>query len=315
MAAELGLIKLGTIAIDGSKVKANASKRKAMSYGRMVKEEQRLKREIRALVKRAKQTDDREDSQFGPDFRGDELPEELARRKSRLEKIQAAKKRLEARQAEADRAKGRDEDDENKPGKRGPKFKRSFGRPPDRAQDNFTDPDSRIMKDSKGFEQSYNAQIAVDAEAQLIVAAGVTQQAADGGELQPMVERVESNTGKRPKQVLADAGYRSEENFRALEDQGIDGYVALGRECEKTPKSLREDHVATRRMAKKLKTRRGNARYRQRKWIAEPPFGWIKSCLGFRSFSLRGHEKVSAEWNLISLAVNLRRMNERVAWT
>jgi transposase len=315
MARELGLIKLGTIAIDGSKVKANASKRKAMSYGRMVQEEKRLKREIRAILRRAKKTDDREDDLFGPDFRGDELPEELARRKSRLEKIQAAKKRLEAHQEEEDRAKGRDEDDEDKPGKRGPKFKRPFGRPPDKSQNNFTDPDSRIMKDSKGFEQSYNAQLAVDAEEQLIVAVGVTQQAADNGELLPMLERVESNTGDRPEQVLADAGYRSEENFRALEDQGIDGYVALGRDGGKRSNAYREDHVATRRMARKLKTQRGRTRYRKRKWIAEPPFGWIKSCLGFRSFSLRGHEKVYAEWNLVSLAVNLRRMSERVAWT
>jgi transposase len=316
MARELGLIKLGTIAIDGSKVKANASKRKAMSYGRMVQEEKRLKREIRAILRRAKKTDDHEDALFGPDFRGDELPEELTRRESRLEQIRAAKQRLEARQEEEDRAKGRNKkDDDDKPGKPGPKFKRQFGKPPDKAQENFTDPDSRIMKDSKGFEQSYNSQVAVDAEAQLIVAVGVTQQAADNGELQPMIEQVESNTGDRPERVLADAGYRSEENFLALEDQGIEGYVALGRKGGKEASEFREDHVATRRMARKLKSQRGKARYRQRKWIAEPVFGWIKSCLGFRSFSLRGHEKVSAEWNLVSLAVNLRRMSERVAWT
>jgi hypothetical protein len=315
MARELGLIKLGTIAIDGSKVKANASKRKSMSYGRMVQEEKRLKREIREILRRAKRTDAREDALFGPDFRGDELPEELARRETRLKKIRAAKKRLEARQEEEDRSKGRDKDDQNKSSKGGRNFKRSFGRPPDKAQNNFTDPDSRIMKDSKGFDQSYNAQVAVDAEAQLIVAVSVTQQAADNGELQPMLERVECHTGDRPKRVLADAGYRSEENFHVLEDQGIDGYGALGRECGKERREFREEHVATRRMARKLKTRRGQARYRQRKWIAEPVFGWIKSCLGFRSFSLRGYEKVSGEWNLVGLAMNLRRMSERVAWT
>ena len=314
MAREVGLIRLGTIAIDGSKVKANASKHKAMSYGRMLQEEKRLKREIRAILRRAKKTDEREDVLFGPDFRGDELPEELARRRSRLAKIQEAKKRLEARQAEEDRA--RDEDDDGKPGGgRGRRYKRPFGRPPDKAQDNFTDPDSRIMKDSKGFKQSYNAQIVVDAEEQLIVAVGVSQNASDVGQLQPMIERVESNTGERPDRALADSGYRSEENLRALEQRGIDGYVALGREGKKSAKDPRADHEATRRMARKLGTRRGRAQYRRRKAIAEPPFGWIKSCLGFRRFSLRGHAKVTAEWNLVGLAVNLWRMSRKMAWT
>jgi len=314
MARELGLIKLGTIAVDGSKVKANASRHKAMSYGRMLAEEKRLKREIRAILERANKTDVREDSQFGPDFRGDELPEELARRESRLEKIQAARKRLEARQEEEDRAAGRRKDDDDKPGKVGPKFKRPFGRPTDKAQENFTDPDSRVMKDSKGFEQSYNAQLAVDEEAHLIVAAGVTQQANDKGELQRMVHEVESNTGKLPDQVLADAGYRSEENLRALEAQGIDGYVALGRAKGDAGKLLGDELEATRRMARKLKTKRGRGQYRKRKWIAEPVFGWVKSCLGFRSFSFRGYDKVAGEWSLVSLAVNVRRLSGMVAW-
>jgi transposase len=316
MAREVGLIRLGTIAIDGSKVKASASKHKAMSYGRMLQEEKRLKREIRAILRRAKKTDEREDVLFGPDFRGDELPEELARRRSRLAKIQEAKKRLEARQAEEDRARGRDEDDEGKPGGgRGRPFQRPFGRPPDGAQDNFTDPDSRIMKDSKGFKQSYNAQIAVDAEEQLIVAVGVSQNASDVGQLQPMIERVESNTGELPDRALVDSGYRSESNLRYLEQRGIDGYVALGREGKKSAKDAREDHEATQRMARKLGTRRGRDRYRRRKTIAEPPFGWIKSCVGFRRFSLRGHAKVTAEWNLVGLAVNLWRMSRKMAWT
>lgn len=314
MAGELGLIKLGTIAVDGSKVKANASKRKAMSYGRMVQEEKRLKREIRAILQRAQKTDVREDVEFGPDFRGDELPEELARRQSRLQQIQAAKKRLEARQEEADRASGRSPDDEDKPGKPGPKFKRRFGRPPEHTQDNFTDPDSRIMKDSKGFEQCYNAQIAVDADAQMIVATGVIQTPSDQPELLPMIDKVQAITGQRPGRVLADAGYRSEKNLRELQERGIDGYVAIGRDNGKPP-TFRAEQAATLQMARKLRTKRGRARYRQRKWIAEPVFGWIKSCVGFRSFSLRGREKVTAEWCLVGLAMNLRRLNERMAWT
>lgn len=314
LAGELGLVKLGTIAVDGSKVKANASKRKAMSYGRMEQEEKRLKREIRAILQRARKTDVREDVEFGPDFRGDELPEELSRRQSRLEQIQAAKQRLEARQEEADRAAGRSPDDEDKPGKPGPKFQRQFGRPRDNAQDNFTDPDSRIMKDSKGFEQSYNAQIAVDADAQMIVAAGVTQGSSDQPALLPMIDKVQAITGQRPGRVLADAGYRSEKNLRELQQRGIDGYVAIGRDNGKSP-TIGAEQSATLKMARKLKTKRGRARYRQRKWIAEPVFGWIKSCVGFHSFSLRGCEKVKAEWCLVGLAVNLRRLNGKMAWT
>lgn len=314
MARELGLIKLGTIAIDGSKMKANASKRKAMTYGRMSKEEKRLKREIQAILNRAQKTDVREDVEFGPDFRGDELPEELARRQSRLEQIQAAKKRLEDRQEEADREAGRSKGDDDKPGKPGPKFKRPFGQPREEAQDNLTDPESRLMKDSKGFEQCYNAQLAVDAESQMIVATNVIQTPSDQPDLLPMIEKVEANTGRQPKRVLADAGYRSEKNLLGLEERGIDGYVALGREGSNA-RTINGKHYATQRMSRKLKTKRGRSRYRQRKWIAEPPFGWIKSCMGFRSFSLRGREKVTGEWSLVALAVNLRRLNARMAWS
>jgi hypothetical protein len=170
------------------------------------------------------------------------------------------------------------------------------------------------MKDSKGFEQCYNAQIAVDADAQMIVATGVTQTPGDQPELLPMIDKVQAITGQRPGRVLADAGYRSEKNLRELQERGIDGYVAIGRDNEK-PTKISEEKAATLQMARKLKTKRGRARYRERKWIAEPVFGWIKSCVGFRSFSLRGREKVTAEWCLVSLAMNLRRLNERMAWT
>ena len=313
IAQELKLVKLGTLAVDGSKVKANASKHKAMSYGRMLKEEKRLRREIRDLIRQAGETDAAEDAKYGTDRRGDELPDELRRRETRLKKIEAARRRLEQRQREQDEAAGRTRDDRDKPGKQGRPYKRPFGRPPEKAQENFTDSESRIMKNSKGFEQCYNAQLATDAERHLIVAADVTAQAADGHHLEPMLDAVRKNTGQQPKRVLADAGYRSEENFVYLEQCGIDGYVALGR-GESRPASY-PNHPATERMARRLKTRRGQRHYRKRKSIAEAPFGWIKSVLGFRQFSLRGREKVQGEWNLVCLAVNLRRLSGMMAWS
>lgn len=313
IAQELGLVKLGTLAVDGSKVKANASRHKAMSYGRMLKEEKRLRREIRELLREAGATDEREDAAYGADRRGDELPEELRRREARLQKIREARRRLERRQREADEAAGRSPDDGDKPGKRGPRFRRPFGRPPDKAQENFTDPESRIMKGSKGYEQCDNAQLAIDGERQVIVAAELTPQAADSQHFQPMLEAVQKNTGRKPRRVLADAGYRSEENFKLLERRGIDGYVALGR--GDAPPGVVADRPATQRMARKLKTKRGRRRYRKRKSIAEAPFGWVKSVLGFRQFSLRGEANVRGEWNLVCLAVNLRRLNGMMAWT
>ncbi len=204
LAQEVGLVKLGTLILDGTKVKANASKHKAMSYERMKKTEKQLRREIRAITALAKQEDAAEDVEFGPDFRGDELPEELARRDSRLKKIQAAKARLEARQKEEDQQAGRRPGDD-KESKRGPKFKRRFGVPPDKKQDNFTDPESRIMKDSSGYQQCFNAQAAVDEKSQLIVATGLTNNAADVGQLEPMLKTAQANTGEKPKRALAKA--------------------------------------------------------------------------------------------------------------
>ena len=313
IAQEVGLVKLGTLAVDGSKVKANASKHKAMSYRRMLEEEKRLRREIRALMQEARETDEREDAKYGVDRRGDELPEELRRREARVKKIREARRRLEQRQREMDEAAGRTPDDQDKPGKPGPRFRRPFGRPPDKAQENFTDPESRIMKCSKGYEQCYNAQLAVDGERHLIVATEVTQQAADSQHLEPMIEAVQENTGRKPTRVLADAGYRSETNFVFLERREIDGYVALGRGEGPPPTDPKTS--ATRRMARKLQTKRGQQMYRKRKSIAEAPFGWIKSVLGFRQFSLRGHRKVTGEWNLVCLALNVKRLSGMMAWT
>jgi len=309
LAREAGLVKLGTVAVDGSKVKANASRHKSMTYKEMNKQEKRLRQEIDRLFEEADRIDAYEDELYGPDKRGDELPEGLRRREDRLRAIEQAKKRLEARQAEEDRKKGRSPDDERKSPRGGRRFKREFGVPQDRAQDNFTDPKSRIMKTSHGFEQCYNAQLAVDGDSHLIVATGLTQNAADNGELLGMVEAIQSVTGEFPEALLADAGYRSEANFQALEQVGIEGYVSLGREGKKPPRPPGPDRPASQRMERKLNTPEGRAQYRRRKGIAEPVVGWAKHVLGFRQFSLRGVEKVAAEWDLVCLAINLRRLH------
>ncbi len=229
IAREAGLVQLGTLAIDGSKVQANASKHKAMSYGRMRDEGRRLRDEIAALTGQAATTDAAEDAVQGPDVRGDELPAELQRREDRLAKIAAAKARLEARQAEEDRAKGRTPDDDRK-GRGTKPFARDFGVPPDDAQDNFTDPESRIMKTSDGFDQCYNGQVAVDAASQIIVATRLTNGAADQNQLVPMVDRVETTLGASPMAVVADAGYKNEASFATLEARAVTAYVSLGRE-------------------------------------------------------------------------------------
>ncbi len=312
IAQEAGLVKLGRIAIDGSKVRANASKHKAMSYDRMKSEEQKLEKEIADILGQAAEEDAREDAEYGPDRRGDELPEELQRRESRLRKIREARDRLEQRQKEQDTKAGRSEgDDDPARKKKGKPFKRKFGVPADKAQENFTDSDSRIMNSTEGFQQCYNAQIAVDANCQLIVGADVIQNAADSGSLLPMVDLVEQNCGTTPEQVVADAGYKSEASFVALEQKKIDAYVALGREGKKV--TTQTTLPATRRMKEKLVSPPGEAAYRRRKAIVEPVFGWIKNVLGFRRFSLRGMRKVAGEWALVCLVVNLKRMSALVA--
>jgi len=312
IAQEAGLVKLGRIAIDGSKVRANASKHKAMSYDRMKSEEEKLEKEIADILAQAAEEDACEDAEFGPDRRGDELPEELQRRESRLRKIREARERLEQRQKEQDTKAGRSEgDDDPSRKKKGKPFKRKFGVPVDKAQENFTDSDSRIMNSTEGFQQCYNAQIAVDADSQLIVAIDVTQNAADSGSLLPMVDLVEQNCGTTPEQCLADAGYKSEAAFVELEKRKIDAYVALGREGKKV--TAQTKLPATQQMKEKLASPPGDAAYRRRKAIVEPVFGWIKNVLGFRRFSLRGIRKVAGEWALVCLVINLKRMNTLVA--
>lgn len=307
LAKEAGLVKMGTIAIDGTKVKANASKHKAMSYDRMLMEEKKLRSEIRKLTQAARDQDDIDDQDFGPDFRGDELPAELSSRKTRLATIQAAKKRLEERkaaEAEAKQAAEQKEGEDAKPD--ASKSERVLPKPRD--QENFTDPDSRIMPTGpKSFGQCYNAQIAVDGKKQIIVASLVSQSPKDMGLLMPVVNAAFENTEQLPTRVLADAGYKNERDLQRLSDLDVDGYISLGRESKtaRTPSAACPRTVA---MQRKLATKRGRARYAKRKGTVEPVFGWVKRVLGFRAFSLRGLRKVAGEWSLVCLALNLRRM-------
>jgi transposase len=300
LAREMGLVKLGTIAVDGTKLKANASRHKAMSYGHMLKAETELKAQIDALLARAQQADENEKNE--PEL---DVPAEIARREARLQAITAARCRLEQRQREAELERGRDPDD--KP--RGGRYKREFGVPEDKAQDNFTDPDSRIMKRAGGgFDASYNAQTAVDDAAHIIVAAELTNSASDAGELPAMLQAVKDNLGALPEQALADTGYKAEAVFEQLAGNGCELVVAVGREGRPPLRFDPERSPYTAAMAAKLQTNEARAAYRRRKWIAEPPNGWIKNVLGFRQFSLRGLHRVRAEWKLVCLALNLRRM-------
>lgn len=309
IAGEMGLTSLGslgTLAVDASRVKAAASKRKAMTYGRMQKEEQRLREEISDLLERAERADAEEDERYGEDSDGDDTPRELRRRRSRLQKIEQAKARLEMQARRFDDKRGRRIGQRRNP-RGGSAYKRAYGEPDPKAQHNFTDPESCIMNTStEGFQQAYNAQAAVDGKSRLIVAADVSAQSSDAGQLLPMISQAEGNVGRRPAIVLADAGYAAEDDFIKLESLEIDAYVSLGREGRKPREQLAP---ARRRMAAKLGTPAGRRMYAGRKHIAEPPFGWIKQVLGFRRFSFRGLANVRDEWFLVCLALNARRMS------
>ncbi len=313
LAREMGLIKLGTVAIDGTKIKANASRHKAMSYGRMQIAEAQLKAQIADLMKKAAAADEAERDE--PEL---DIPAEIERRQARLAAIEAAKARLEERQRQADTQRGRSHDDDRRP--RGPDgkpkgggpYQRDFGVPPAKAQDNFTDPQSRIMKRAGGgFDYCFNAQTAVDETAHMIVAAEVVNTSSDVHQLPKVLNAVKTHTGQQAKQVLADAGYRSEavmaELSKALPQTEL--VIALGREGkQQTQPADAQRHPHTLAMRAKLQTEQGKAAYRKRKWLAEPPNGWIKSVLGFRQFSMRGLEKAKAEFKLVCMALNLRRM-------
>ena len=316
IAHSAGLVQLGTLVIDGTKVKANASKRKAMSYKRLKDSEAHLRREIDELCTRAGDVDDQEDARLGHGARGDEVPDELAHREQRLTRIREAKAQLEQAQAEKDRVRGRSEDDDRRPrgGGRGSRYARDFGVPADKDQRNFTDPESRIMLTTQGWQQCYNGQLAVDDEFQIIVGNRLTDNANDKGELVRVLDEVADTLGVQPEAVLADAGYRKEADFAVLEQRGIEGYVALGKEGRSDQIQDRKNNPATVRMAAKLATPEARERYKYRKNTVEAPNGWIKQVLGFRSFSVRGLKAVQGEWQLVTMALNLRRMSRLMQW-
>lgn len=320
---KVGLVKLGHVALDGTKVRANASKHKAMSYGRMEKKARELEEEVARLLTEAEAVDVEEDARYGNGRRGDELPEELRYRKGRVEKIRRAMKELEE-EAKVKAEKKRDEirlreDALAASGekRRGKNPKEPDDRPDDKAQRNFTDPDSRIMKDGAtgSFEQCYNAQAAVDAKRQIIVACDVTQDANDKQQVKPIVEKLKQNTGgNKPKTVTADTGYFSEANAELLESEGIDACIATAkrkhtRSLPPAPRGrIPKNATVMQRMARKLRTVKGRCTYSKRKQIVEPVFGQIKQARGLRRFLLRGIENVRAEWDLICLTHNLLKL-------
>src|SRR4051812_2081256 len=292
-----GLVRLGHVALDGTKLRANASKHKAMSYGRMKEKISELESQVAELLAEAQAVDAAEDAQYGQGRRGDELPEELRFRQGRLEKIRQAKAALEtearAEAQEKSEVKSADAAAAPAEGSAEPK------RPAEKAQRNFTDPDSRIMRDgaTKSFEQSYNCQAAVDDQAQVIVAAQVTQKANDKQQVKPLIEQMKANLGEaKPRVVSADAGYFSEDNVKYLESETIEPYVATGRQkhgaVEPVALGGRIPSGATvqERMARKLRTKKGQREYSKRKGTVEPVFGQIKEVRGLRRFLLRGLE-------------------------
>jgi len=314
LAEKAGLVKLGHVALDGTKIKANASKHKAMSYERMKKREAELQAEVDRWLAAAEAADAEEDKAFGKDKRGDEMPGWVADKEKRLAKIREAKAALEAeaKAAAEAQAKARQEAEEKRkaegrkqPGK---KPKPPSGEPDAKAQRNFTDPDSRVLLTKDGYIQGYNAQAAVDGTAQIIVAQELTPNMSDQGQLVPVVDGIEKNLGRKPKQASADAGYCSEANLQALADRGIGAYVATGRAKHPDDAKRGTGGPLTQAMRRKLKHAGYRSCYRLRKQIVEPVFGQIKQARGFRQFLLRGIEKVRAEWAMICTAHNLTKL-------
>lgn len=314
-----GMVKLGHVALDGTKLRANASKHKAMSYSRMKDESARLSTEIAKLLECAQRVDEEEDQEYGKDVRGDELPKELAFREGRRAKIRQAMAELEAEAKAAAEAAGNglevDNSGEQKaPVKCGRPRKKLDGVPEDKAQRNFTDPESRIMKSAdKSYIQGYNAQAAVDSEYQVIVAASVTAQASDSPHAVPVVESMEQNLGKLPEEMSLDAGYYSDGNVTYLEEKHVDVYLPPCRLKHSEYRTAVAEPVTqespTRdRMKSKVLTEEGRKKYGLRKITVEPVFGQIKSCRGFRGFSMRGLKKCEAEWSLVCSAHNLLKL-------
>jgi transposase len=322
----MGLVKLGNVSLDGTKLKGNASKHKAMSYKRMLEEEKRLREKILALLAAAQQADTEEDVKHGPGQRGDELPDELRRAETRLARIQAAREALERearerQEQDASQAEGGGSDNKSGDGQTGggcvddlPRNRpatQKDGTPTDKAQRNFTDPESRIMKTNDGFIQGYNGQAVVDEANQIIIAHGLGNQSPDPQYFEPMLARAISNTGAAPAVITADSGYFSEQNIEAALAQDVAPLIAPGRERHgseafkpEKPKSptLRDT------MRECLNELGGLALYKRRKVIVEPVFGQIKN-RGFRALLLRGIVKARGEWALITLTHNLLKLH------
>ena len=320
---EAGLVKLGHVALDGTKMKANASKHKAMSYERMKKQEMELAKKVEDLLRAADEADAADDARYGKDKRGDELPEDLRRAESRIARIRAAKAALEAEanaQLEAEKAQ---RDDDPPAGGATPLPQHRIprddeGKPTPKAQRNFTDAESRIQKTGDGFVQGYNCQAAVDEGHQIIVAQAVTNQPPDVEHLAPMLEQVVANCGEAPEKSTADAGYFSEQNVAKAQALGTDPFIAPGRrKRDEVPPKVRGRPPAKmtpkQAMARKLATRGGAATYARRKAVVEPVFGQIKQARGLRQFLMRGLAKVRAEWSLITLTHNLLKLHAAVA--
>lgn len=314
-----GMVKLGKVALDGTKLRANASRHKAMSYQRMVEREAHLEAEIGAMLAEAERQDAAEDERWGPDGRDEDLPEELNRRVDRLLKIREAKQALEeeARRAAAEKASERadaqDLEEQAKQAKVEAAVSKAMPKPT--AQRNFTDPDARIMKMPDGaFHECYNGQAAVDEKYQVIVAADTTQCAADAPSLLPMLEQIKTNCGRLPEQPLADSGYCAEESLKTLTEMKVEALIATGRwpHGQAPPPAPRgripANATARERMARKTRTKKGRAAYSRRKVIVEPVFGQMTILQGARYLLLRGEEAARAEWRLLSACHNLRKL-------
>ena len=313
LAEKAGLVKLGHVALDGTKIKANASKHKAMSYDRMKKREAELEAEVDRWLKAAEAADAQEDKLYG-DKRGDEMPDWVADKEKRLQKIREAKAALEAEAKAAAEAEIQARAEAE--GRRRAEGRKKTGKPPappmaepgGKAQRNFTDPESRILKTKDGYIQGYNAQAAVDGDHQIIVAQTLTNSSSDQAQLAPLLNVTRANLGRNPDEVSADAGYCSDANLRTIKRRRIEGYIATGRQKHGTKSATAKKTTPgslIARMSTKLKRAGYRSRYRLRKQIVEPVFGQIKQARGFRQFLLRGIEKVSAEWALICTAHNL----------
>jgi transposase len=305
-----GLVKLGHVAVDGTKLKANASRHKAMSYGRMKQSEPQLAAEVAAWLKAAEAADQADDAEFGADLRGDETPAWMADKQKRLERIRQAKAELEA-EAKGDPA----ELDSEGPGpssgmqQRGQRKRAKDGGPPDKAQRNFTDPDSRIQPTRDGFIAGYNGQIAVDQAHQIIIAHRLQTNPADYAGLVRLVDQAGANLGRKLKEVSGDSGFATEANLEAMADRRIRPYLAPGRHGrDRSAKMIFKNSPRMTAMAKTLQRAGHRSRYRLRKQVVEPVFGQIKQARGFRQFLLRGLDKVRAEWALICTAHNLLKL-------